>query len=133
MRETSKSFTSSPPEPPPKMSVVSEVINILVIGMLSSFATKAFFDGDWIIFSVDIVLIALNIYFHMRTWASYRKIKKIHTTLKELHDISSVPFFRHDEETDTTFFTVVGPSPKLLAELQEVKKEVARILKKKGE
>lgn len=131
MPEISLNPSSSPPDPPPKTSVMSEFFNILVTGMICIFALKAFIESDWIIFAIDSLLIFVNVYFFFLRRKSRKRMHKMYAVVKEAYEISVVPVFRRDEETDTTFITVVGPSPKLISEMNDIKREAMRIMKGK--
>lgn len=109
-------------EPPSFLS--AHGVTIIVCTMMACFAYFAYLTNNWFGVCIDLAVIALNIGLSFFRWKMQRHMRQSYMrqsykTLKTLQGIIETP--RMQEIGDSVIFTMVFPSPELLAKLEKIR------------
>lgn len=96
----------------------NDVLTIIVCIFMGVFAYAAYLTSNWIGLGVDIAVIVLNIGLSIFRWRNYRKLANTYKVLHTIQEIINTP--KMQEIGNSVIFTIVFPSPELLAKLEKI-------------
>lgn len=102
--------------PPPRNR---EISTIIICTMMSIFAYIAYLSGNWFGFTIDLLIIAMNIGFAFFRRRTHNRLREHYEILKTLESIIETP--RMKEVGHSVIFTVVFPSPEILKKLEKMR------------
>lgn len=106
---------------PPSYFGFNDVTTIIVCLLMMVFAYVAYLSQNWIGVAVDLSIIVMNIGLSIFRWRKHAKLHRTYKVLTTIHEILRTP--KMQEIGNSVIFTVVFPSPELLAKLEKIRNE----------